>query len=228
MKTLKLQLLAASMFACATAFAQGSPNAAPSLGATPTANAAARNFATGPNSNSNSQSFNSDRAGYVNDSYVLQQGTSQYARVDQTGGSGAVGGNTSNQADIIQGTGGGGSNNAYQTQNYTGSMGAVRNVAYINQDGIDGTATQEQRGSSNTASINQVGGVSSRGNTAFQRQDGDENRAGIQQANGDRDQAIQFQTGKQNYSTIDQNGGAPNRAETNQNGMSNAAIVTQH
>jgi minor curlin subunit len=221
MKTLKLQLLAASMFACATAFAQGSPNAAPALG-TRTANTAAANFATGPNAASNSQSFNSSREGYRNDSYVLQQGETQYARVDQMGGA--------NQADIIQGPSGQ-ANNAFQTQNYN-TAGGRKNIGYIYQNGTSGTATQEQTGSSNTASVQQYGtgdGASNgTGNTAFQRQNGDENTAGIQQYNGDRDQAIQFQSGDKNYSTISQSNGSLNRAETNQTGTSNAAIVTQH
>lgn len=221
MKTLKLQLLAASMFACTAAFAQGSPNPAPSIG-TANPNATAAGFATRPGSNSASFDSNRDNF-YVNDSYVLQQGTNQYAKVDQGGGTGRP----SNQADIIQGPNGGG-NNAFQTQNYTGAGGAVKNVAYINQDGMDGTATQIQNGSSNTASIQQGNGSQSRGNTAYQNQQGDQNRAGISQNNGNLDQAIQFQSGNLNYSTIDQNGGSPSRAESNQQGNSNAAIITQH
>lgn len=225
MKTLKLQLLAASMFACTAAFAQGSANGPPALG-TASPNAAAANYATGPNASSNNASFNSSRANYVNDAYVLQQGDSQYANVSQKGGFSANGASpaASNQSDVLQI--GGSRNNAFVTQEYTRN-GAPKNVAYIRQDGLDGTATQIQSGSANTASIEQIGNGMSTGNTAYQNQQGDEHKAGIRQENGDRDQAIQFQYGSKQYSTIDQNGGAPSRAETYQTGASNAAIVTQ-
>jgi len=226
MKTLKLQLLAASMFACTTAFAQGTANGVPSLGTAPAPNANASNFATGPNANSNSQSFNSSRANYVNDAYVLQQGTSQYATVNQTGGLNGGSPAASNQSDLLQV--GGRGNNAFVTQTYNGAGGAPKNIAYIRQDGIDGTATQIQEGSSNTASIEQIGNGFSTGNTAYQNQQGDEHKASIRQENGDRDQAIQFQNGRAQYSVIDQNGASPSRAETVQSGMSNAAFVTQH
>lgn len=230
MKTLKLQLLAASMFACTAAFAQGSQNAAPLLTPTPTRNQDAAFYAKGGAATppSNSESFNSNRGGYLNDSYVLQKGNSQYAEVNQRSGA-AVGGSEANQADIIQGQNGGAKNNAFQTQEYTGTAGSGsgKNKAYINQDGFNGTATQIQTGNSNVASINQSGGGEfEAGNTAYQNQNGARNRAGITQV-GTGDQAIQFQMGSDNYSTIDQRVASPSRAESQQNGTNNAAIITQ-
>ena len=211
------------MFACTAAFAQTGLSGPPSLGTAPSPNGAA-------GASGNGTAYNPDRANSNNDSYVLQQGSGQYARVDQNANGQA---NTAyggvNKADIFQGGTYSSGNNASQSQTYTGGGGAPRNTAYINQQSRNGMATQEQVGSSNTASIIQYGGTNPdiQNNTAYQNQNGTEHRAGIEQSNGSNDQAYQFQSDTRQYSTINQSGGNYNRAETNQSGANNTAIVTQ-
>ncbi|QKG53946.1 hypothetical protein [Hymenobacter sp. BRD67] len=205
MNTLKLKLLAASLFVFAAAHAQ---QATPySLGAVPGANAGASGY------QGRSTSF-------ANDSYVLQNGTSQYANVNQTG--------PGNTADIVQDLDNDneGHNNAYQTQDRTGSTSGARNRAWIGQDGNYSTAIQIQHGSGNTANSDQ-GPNDADFNYSYQSQAGNGDRAGVTQtSNGNV--AVQMQYGgDNNYATTAQSGGA-NWSWANQNGSSNTSIVVQH
>ncbi|RZL12695.1 MAG: hypothetical protein EOO62_10380, partial [Hymenobacter sp.] len=171
MNTLKLKLLAASMFACSAAFAQNAP-------------ASMRPTITDPNAPNPTPAYNNNRSTYANDSYVLQQGLNQYAKVDQSGNG------PGNTADILQGVNGGGGNNATQTQTSAGTPG--RNTAYIAQDGFTSSASQTQTGRDNVADIEQQTG--SHNNYAAQIQDGAGDRALITQS-GNTEQAVQKQTG---------------------------------
>lgn len=246
MNTLKLKLVAASLFACSAAFAQTTPAssglssagrdqskaAAP---ATATVSRMANSFTAAPIDN---------RANYRVDAYVLQNGMSQYASQFQDG--------YSNTADIYQNranAAGANSNNATQYQSNDGRDGSVgaRNTVYIEQNGSNSNAAQKQVGTGSVATI--VQGTGNK-NNATQYQNGMNNSAAISQA-GSNDNAIQYQLGDNDIATIVQGttsghyaeqrqfGGNGNQASTTQttdqrafsyteqNGSSNTAIVNQ-
>lgn len=198
MKTLKLQLLVASLFACGTAFAQTS--ATP-----PTAAGAQRGPAATTNNPAQTASTAApqtaaDRNNFGEDSYILQNGDNQYAQVDQRG--------YQNTADIYQGfSAGTGNNAAYQTQYNNNpnanTAGTPRNVAYILQDGQNSTAIQAQTGAGNRANILQ--GLGTTGNYAEQLQTGNNNSAYTSQTD-QRTNAFSFtqQTGNNNQANVSQ------------------------
>jgi hypothetical protein len=208
MKTLKLKMLAASMFACATAFGQanqgqGAPSRQPVYQTNPS-----------PTPTADGQGA---RSTFTNDAYIMQANHNQYASQDQTG--------LGNSADIYQGVNNGASNtnNAYQTQSHNGTTEAAKNVAYIDQEGTNSTARQQQYGGGNIASIQQGSGDY---NYTSQAQTGDRNRAYTTQSSG-FGVAYQTQSGTENFATTDQ---SSSRAYSSsmQSGNNNAAIVNQH
>jgi len=236
MNTLKLKLLAASMFACSAALAQsagGQINGAP---ATRTPTSAANTLDQVP--------VGTREADYSADSYVLQNGTSQYANVNQNG--------YRNTADIYQNysnVAGRGGNNATQTQSNDGrDNSGERNRAYIAQEGSNSNAEQlqigvgsvariiqgpgdrndarqRQNGSNNSADISQSGSAS----TAVQYQQGDDETARITQGNATRNYAEQRQFGGNgNQATTSQSGVLGTFSYTEQNGMNNRAVVNQN
>ncbi|AMR27711.1 hypothetical protein A0257_11800 [Hymenobacter psoromatis] len=209
MNTLKLKLLAASLFACSAAFAQ-TPRTTPyDLGTAP-----------GPNNGvgaSTSRSTSARGVSFTNDSYVLQNGPSQYAKVDQSGGG------AGNSADIIQNLANDPSDfgmDATQTQIHSGTAG--RNKAFARQDGDRSVSIQYQQGGGNTGNVYQD---DEDFNYATQSQIGDNNRAGITQNSGDN-YAKQTQQGNNNYATTQQQNYASSSTIA-QTGNMNTAIVSQ-
>jgi hypothetical protein len=238
MNTLKYKLLAASIFACSAAFAQGNANQQNGVPTTSTPTNTPNQFTP------TAVGSRSDHNRYAEDAYVLQNGTGQYASVDQSG--------YYNTADIYQNYGNNGSsnyNNATQSQT---NPGGTMNTAYIAQFGSSGNAAQTQNGSGNTASINQDRhNLSGTHNNATQEQQGNSNSADITQE-GSNANAIQYQNGSSDVARITQGSASGNYAEqrqvggngnqanttqsspyatfsyTTQNGYSNQATVNQH
>ncbi|MGI4761947.1 MAG: hypothetical protein ACRYF0_14660 [Janthinobacterium lividum] len=233
MKTLKYQLLAASMFACTAAFAQTAP-AGPDPKAfklTPTATAGTA-----------AQDRSAYKTGTTNDALVQQSINNQYANVDQIAG--PVSGNT---ADVYQL--GGDHNNATIAQDARTAGFAGRNEARIDQFGYYNTSDQKQTGGGNHAYSVQASSTTY--SSASQTQTGQGNDAYIRQTNGKNNYASQsqgvegennaqiFQEGTNGSTAIQtQMGGRENEASTtqngaasysqiNQNGSQNQAIVTQ-
>ncbi|RZK27619.1 MAG: hypothetical protein EOO61_23185 [Hymenobacter sp.] len=216
MNTLKLKLLAASMFACSAAFAQsaGGQISGPPVTRTPTNTPnefTPQAIGTRPNS--------SAQGPYFVDSYVLQNGDSQYASVDQKG--------FYNTADIYQNynnAAGANANNATQVQNNDGRDGfmGARNIAYIAQNGSASSASQNQLGTGNVASTTQGTGTH---NSADQQQTGKSNSADISQIGSNSD-AIQFQNGNSDTARIIQGAGSGNYAEQRQTGGDNNQAYT--
>jgi minor curlin subunit len=208
MKTLKLQLLAASMFACTAAFAQ-SP-AAPAAPAprtlTPTPNTPVGSTGLGgaQTSATTEPSRLSYQTGITNDANIQQSNVSQYANINQTA---VLAGNT---ADIYQI--GSDHNNATITQFSSPISGgnSNRNTARIDQTGTYSTADQNQRGTGNDAYATQEGGTGTGNNNAV---------AG-------KNSSYQRQTGSGNYEYVSQNG-VNNYAKQTQNGGGSAAEGNQ-
>jgi hypothetical protein len=206
MKTLKLQLLAASMLTCATAFAQ-----TPVTPATPTPSPVAltpttrNNLGTAARTRESYQNSNSS-----SDSRIDQTGSQQSAFVTQTSGNGA--GNT---ADIYQL--GGFNNRATQTQSNNGpaTAPAGRNIARADQLGNQSTSDQTQNGYANTANV-------------VQRSLTD-NSSAVQNQGSDASRGYQFidQNGNNNYGYQTQTSGQFNKAEIVQTGNSNTADQRQ-
>ncbi|WP_460582812.1 hypothetical protein [Hymenobacter arcticus] len=223
MNTLKLKLLAASMFACSAAFAQGTA-ASGQTNNSPSSNGQLSPL-SGPTSNANAFTptaaqgvgMRNDINNYSVDSYVLQSGSNQYAKVNQQG--------YYNTADIYQ-TGGSG-NNATQSQLNDGrdNFQGKRNTAYIAQGGSASSANQSQTGTGNVASTIQGQGS---GNFADQKQDGMSHSAEITQA-GSTSNATQSQTdGNSDVARIVQGAGTNNTADQKQfGGSNNSADISQ-
>jgi hypothetical protein len=212
MNTLKLKLFAASMFACSAAFAQsaGGQISGPPATRTPTSNANA--FTP--------QAVGTRQGTYLTDSYILQNGTSQYASQTQDG--------YRNTADIYQNysnAAGKVNNNATQFQSNDGRDGrGDRNTVYISQAGSSSNADQRQIGTGSVASIRQGTGT---GNNATQYQNGMNNSADISQ-DGSSSNAIQYQVGSNDAARITQGGASGNYAEQRQmGGNGNQATTTQ-
>ncbi|RZK29976.1 MAG: hypothetical protein EOO63_07860 [Hymenobacter sp.] len=182
MKTLKLQLLAASMFAFAAAHAQGVPPAAP---------AAPAHTSPTPNPQTGLGTAGRDRASYqtpgssTNDAVIYQSISGQYANINQTAGT--AGGNS---ADIYQLDGS--DNNANITQTNTSPVSFLgRNEARIDQFGYTNTSDQVQTGGANRAYSVQGAGV--RNSSTTQTQEGIKNDAYINQQSGENNYASQSQ-----------------------------------
>lgn len=214
MNTLKLKLLAASLFICSAALAQA-PSPANQQNVAPTTRT--------PTSNANAftpQAVGTRQGNYLTDSYILQNGTSQYANQTQNG--------YRNTADIYQNypnANGPANNNAVQFQSNDGRDGqGARNTAYISQDGSNSNANQMQLGTGSVARIVQG---SSTHNNATQRQNGVNNSADISQY-GSNSNAIQYQFGNDETARITQGGASGNYAEQRQfGGNGNQANTTQ-
>jgi hypothetical protein len=217
MKTLKLQLLAASLFTCATAFAQAPVPArtapATATGLNPTVN---NNTGTAPGTRAANQMKNSS-----SDSRIDQLGSSQHATVNQTSGPGA--GNT---ADVYQL--GGYNNTANQTQTNTGATNAPdgRNIARVDQLGNSSTSDQTQSGYGNTANVLQR--ASSDNNSAVQNQSASSSRGyELIEQSGNNNYGYQMQTaGQYNKAEIVQTNNG-NTADQRQSGDQNQAYANQ-
>ena len=155
----------------------------------------------------------------INSSTVFQQGTHQYACVEQIG--------RDNYATLIQNAGSAtaaGRNDAYQTQrniiNFQdnvayGLQTGTDNLMVQNQDGYNQYARARQTGNGNIAGQDQ-GGVSGHGNSAYV----------FQTSNGNT--SIQYQRGVDNTSDVYQHVENGNWAGTTQLGTANTVAVNQH
>ena len=181
------------------------------------ANSAATRYATQsarPASPNNSLSPNA--------SAVFQQGTNQYACVEQLG--------YDNSADLIQDAGsatGAGRNDAYQTQ--LSFVGTIDNVLYGKQTGTDNLLVQHQNGYDNLGRATQSGN----GNLAAQDQGGtsstDHGNSAYVIQSSNNNASIQYQRGNSNTTDVYQHSPTnSNWAGTNQNGTNNFVSVNQH
>lgn len=157
----------------------------------------------------------------VNSSSVFQQGTFQYACVEQV--------TRDNVATLIQDRGtatGNGHNDAYQYQRNATSF--VDNVMYGSQSGENNFLIQRQDGYDNLARAFQTGN----GNIAGQSQ-GDasslaySNNAHVSQTSNDN-VSVQYQRGNNNSSDVAQYNQNANWSATAQLGSNNSVTVNQH
>ena len=154
-----------------------------------------------------------------NSSTVFQQGTNQYACVEQIG--------RDNYATLIQNAGSAGAagrNDAYQTQRNLfsfqdnvayGLQTGTDNLMVQNQDGYDQYARARQTGNRNIAGQDQ-GGALGHGNSAYVLQTSSDNVS------------VQYQRGVNNTSDVYQHNVNGNWAGTTQLGTANTVAVNQH
>lgn len=231
MKTLqKLTLMAFAILSAGVANAQQCTNCTPPTITPPShrEDPGCRNCSLAPNSAAGRYASQSARPASPNNnlspnaSSVFQQGTNQYACVEQMG--------YDNSADLIQDAGSAttaGRNDAYQTQ--MSFVGTVDNVLYGKQTGTDNLLVQHQNGYDNLGRATQSGN----GNLAAQDQGGtsstDHGNSAyvLQQSNSNA--SIQYQRGDSNTSDVWQHSPtSSNWAGTNQNGTNNVASINQH
>ena len=186
-----------------------------------------RNCSLGPNSPTTRYAAQAARPANTtsltpNQSAVFQQGTNQYACVEQLG--------YDNTADLVQDAGSAtaaGRNDAYQTQR--SFVGTIDNVLYGRQNGRDNLLVQNQNGYDNLGRAVQTGN----GNLAAQDQGGasstDHGNAAYVYQSSDNNASIQYQRGNDNTSDVYQHSPTnSNWAGTNQNGTSNVVSINQH
>lgn len=257
MKKLNQHILLAAMalLTAGVARAQAPTNQLSHTPVAPTAPSAPQ----GPNNNTigpGGTGYSANRNDYVQDSYVEQASSSNYANVTQTDsrtGTARDNGAGSSASIVQTGT----NNDAFQTQildntsnvsgfrNEVGAIqrgdrskstqtqtGGVYNTARVLQDvgSSNNQATQTQTaGRNNSASIGQSrnGTDPNVNNTATQTQTGNDNSLAIQQQS-QNSVATQTQGGSFNSGGIYQGArGSNNTAVQNQNGTSNKARITQ-
>ena len=229
MKTLqKLTLIAFAVLSAGAANAQQCVNCSPPVvnAPQPGRDPLCRECSsTGPNSSSTrfaratANQPGPTNASSPNSSTVFQQGTNQYACVEQIG--------RDNYATLIQNAGSAGAagrNDAYQTQrnivNFEdnvayGLQTGTDNLMVQNQDGYNEYARARQTGNRNIAGQDQ-GGVSGHGNSAYVLQTSNDNVS------------VQYQRGVNNTSDVYQHNVSGNWAGTTQLGSSNTVAVNQH
>ena len=232
MKTLqKLTLMAFAILSAGVANAQAPQcsNCTPPTVTPPSArpDPGCRTCASAPNSDGGRYTTQSTRPSSTasltpNQSAIFQQGTNQFACVEQLG--------YDNTADLIQDAGsatGIGRNDAYQTQR--SFVGTADNVLYGEQRGRDNLLVQNQNGYDNLGRVIQTGN----GNLAAQDQGDasstDHGNSAYSIQTSDNNASIQYQRGNTNTSDIYQHSPtSSNWAGTNQNGTNNYAHVNQH
>lgn len=231
MKTLqKITLVAFALLSSAgAASAQQCVNCTPpTITPPPTRNdPGCRNCATAPNSAADRYATQTIRpaspnaALSPNASAVFQQGTNQYACVEQIG--------YDNTADLIQDAGsatGVGRNDAYQTQ--ISLSGTADNVLFGRQTGSNNLLVQHQNGYDNLARATQSGN----GNLMAQDQGGtsslDHGNSAYALQTSNSNTGIQYQRGNDNTADLYQHGRNNNWSGVNQNGTANIATVNQH
>ena len=175
------------------------------------------------------------RGGHLNNSYVFQNGATQYACVEQIGGNG-VHANTANLIQDSRNDAADYGNRGYQTQTYSSSganSGRGNNVAYGAQYGDRNVIIQKQTGSGNLAVAYQGDWDK---NVSYQEQEGRGNRAFSDQDGGTNNSfSMQIQKGtagfaqnQDNYSNVTQTTKDKSWAATVQEGKNNAVTVYQH
>ena len=232
MKTLqKLTLIAFAVLSAGAANAQQNPqciNCAPPVvnAPQPGRDPGCRECSsTGPNSSrtrfarATANQPGPTNANSPNSSTVFQQGTSQYACVEQIG--------RDNYATLIQNAGSAsaaGRNDAYQTQRNLfsfqdnvayGLQTGTDNLLVQNQDGYNQYARARQTGNRNIAGQDQ-GGILGHGNSAYVLQTSNDNVS------------VQYQRGVNNTSDVYQHNVNGNWAGTTQLGTANTVAINQH